>query len=205
MREGQIVGVVGEMKFRKVPRLLMDKSFSPPDSKAKSSGNHATNSQPSSQGPAAVAPMPKPTPQPVAPSNLPPSATNKQESLTMEPPGSSAAQASSHAAVTDTVDASSPESVATKTMGAESTVAVQPSAVDDGPMAGILELISTETDLEADELTDDRAFAEIGFGSLMSLVLSEKIENEVQVDVKSSVFIECPTVGAMRSWIAQHG
>jgi len=51
LQDGVVVGMVGQMLFRRVPRLLMDKFFSPPDTQKSSTGESA---------PKPVAPIPAP-------------------------------------------------------------------------------------------------------------------------------------------------
>ena len=71
-------------------------------------------------------------------------------------------------------------------------------------IADCLKLIANESGMELAELTDDRLFVEIGCDSLMSLVLSEKFRKELRLDVKSSIFIECPTIGELKGWLEQY-
>ena len=68
-----------------------------------------------------------------------------------------------------------------------------------------MRLIGSETGLEAHELGEEVTFASIGVDSLMSLVLAEKFRAEVGLEVKSSLFIECPTIGEMKEWLEQYG
>lgn len=46
-------------------------------------------------------------------------------------------------------------------------------------------------------LHDEASFIELGVDSLMSLVLFEKFKSELQLDVKSELFFECPNLGAL--------
>lgn len=54
------------------------------------------------------------------------------------------------------------------------------------------------------QLRDDVSFVELGVDSLMSLVLSEKFRSELGLEVKSSVFLECPSVVELKNWLSQH-
>jgi asperthecin polyketide synthase len=53
-------------------------------------------------------------------------------------------------------------------------------------------------------LTDDTSFVELGVDSLMSLVLSEKFRSDLQLEVKSSLFIECPSIGDLKGWLEEY-
>ncbi|KAL4759692.1 type I polyketide synthase [Aspergillus foveolatus] len=66
-----------------------------------------------------------------------------------------------------------------------------------------LSLISDETGLDLDDLTGEAAFADLGVDSLMSLALSAKIRAELGIDVQSSIFLECPTVQDLVTWLSK--
>lgn len=57
-----------------------------------------------------------------------------------------------------------------------------------------LQLIADETGLDLEDLSEDAAFGELGVDSLMSLALSDKMRVELGIDIKASIFIECATV-----------
>lgn len=200
-QEGIIIGMVGQIKFRRVPRLLMDQFFSAPDSVKgkKAAAAHA-------------APTPKPAAAP-APVSSAPAATKASKRT----PGAKAAKTSTPApapiATAPVADSSSasessqpstapttpdlvpqPEKSASKP--SEPAVSSENAIVND-----CINLIARETGLPLSELADNATFVEIGVDSLMSLVLSEKFRNELQVEVKSSLFLECPTIGELRGWL----
>ncbi|KAL3436408.1 hypothetical protein BDV09DRAFT_184345 [Aspergillus tetrazonus] len=66
-----------------------------------------------------------------------------------------------------------------------------------------LSLISDETGLDLDDLTGEAAFADLGVDSLMSLALSAKIRAKLGIDVQSSIFLECPTVQDLVTWLSK--
>ena len=182
LRDGQIVGLVGGMKFSRVPRILIDQFFSPPDAKAPIKAL----AQRDETKPAA-----------------------KKESVS-----------TSHKAIKTTVLTTVPSVALPVKTKAEATPAAIPTTViqekvvtkveaavveESGAVADVLRLVSQETGLEQEELTDERTFVEIGVDSLMSLVLSEKLRNELGLEVKSSLFIECPTLGELKGWLEQYG
>lgn len=166
MQDGEVVGMMGQMKFRQVPRLLMDKFFSAPAA-----------SSSSSSGKVAV-------PKPAAPKSITPAV-----------------------ATTDTASApaAAPAAEQTKKVADAVPAPAAKSAVvtESGPIADALKLIARETGLELEELRDEASFVELGVDSLMSLVLSEKFKSELNLDVKSSVFLECPSLADLKDYLEQ--
>ncbi|KAH7065575.1 hypothetical protein B0J12DRAFT_707015 [Macrophomina phaseolina] len=71
-------------------------------------------------------------------------------------------------------------------------------------VSGALRLIAEETSLDIAQLTDDATFVSLGVGSLMSLVLSEKFRSKLGIEVKSSLFMECPSIGELKNWLEQY-
>jgi asperthecin polyketide synthase len=67
-----------------------------------------------------------------------------------------------------------------------------------------MEIIAQEVGVEMAELTDDAVLAEFGVDSLLSLVLAEKLTNELRIDVKSSIFLEFETVADLKEWIVEN-
>jgi asperthecin polyketide synthase len=104
--------------------------------------------------------------------------------------------------------ASPNESLATQEKTPESkapmfTKSAAPTSSDSPIVTDCLKIIAHETELDRSALTDSASFVELGVDSLMSLVLSEKFKAELNLDVKSSVFIECPKIGELKSWLDQ--
>lgn len=66
-----------------------------------------------------------------------------------------------------------------------------------------LQLIADETGLDLEDLSGDAAFAELGVDSLMSLALSDKMRVEFGIDVKASIFIEYATVQDLVNWLSK--
>ncbi|KAK3903617.1 hypothetical protein C8A05DRAFT_14423 [Staphylotrichum tortipilum] len=64
-----------------------------------------------------------------------------------------------------------------------------------------MRLIAQETGLDAEDLRPETAFADVGVDSLMSLTLADKLQAELGVPVKSSLFLECATVADLERWI----
>ncbi|KAL9618840.1 MAG: hypothetical protein Q9160_006499 [Pyrenula sp. 1 TL-2023] len=58
----------------------------------------------------------------------------------------------------------------------------------------LIAIISEETGLESDELTPGTQFADLGIDSLLSLTIINKLQDELGLDVPSTLFIDYPTV-----------
>lgn len=164
MQDGEVMGMMAQMKFRQVPRLLMDHFFS---------ASAATKSTSSSSNSGKVAAT-----KPAAPK--PPIVTPAETIAVL------AAEQKTNEAKTAPVPAEKPTA-----------------AAESGPIADVLKLIARETGLEPEELRDEASFVELGVDSLMSLVLSEKFKSELNLEVKSSVFLECPSLGDLKDYLEQ--
>ncbi|KAJ5573557.1 Type I Iterative PKS [Penicillium hispanicum] len=164
LQDGVVIGMMGEMKFRRVPRILMNQFFSPSDATSSKAVVPTAVSAPVAQAkPAASTSAPAPPPASAQPA-----------------PASKAPESSAPAA-----KESAP-------------------ATSDSPIINdCLKILARETGLDPSELTDSASFVELGVDSLMSLVLSEKFRAELGVEVKSSVFIECPNIGELKGWLDQ--
>jgi thioester reductase-like protein/acyl carrier protein len=65
-----------------------------------------------------------------------------------------------------------------------------------------LEIISEESGVAMEDLTDDTDFAEAGVDSLLSLVISSRFRDELGLDMgHESFFMDCPTVADLRQTI----
>lgn len=66
-----------------------------------------------------------------------------------------------------------------------------------------LAIIADESGLALTDLGDDTAFADVGIDSLMSLTISARIKDDLDIDFDMSLLVtECPTVGALKSCMA---
>ncbi|KAJ5177089.1 Type I Iterative PKS [Penicillium canariense] len=171
LQGGEVVAMMGEMKFRRVPRVLMNQFFSPSDATSSKVPVPATALVVNPKVPSASVPAAAAT---AAPSRGPAVSTSPAPQETTLGP--------SAPAPTESAEPASPES---------------PIITD------CLKIIARETGLDPSELTDSASFVELGVDSLMSLVLSEKFKAELNLEVKSSVFIECPNIGELKGWLDQ--
>ncbi|KAG8527863.1 Type I Iterative PKS [Bacidia gigantensis] len=173
LQDETVIGMMGQMTFRKVNRVLMNQFFSAPDAGKKASSGAAGEAAPKPK-----AAVPKPA--------------QKKEEAPAAPPAEK------------TKPLPEPKQAKEEPKPAAAAAAAPAKAsVEDNIIGDALKLIARETGLEAEELTDDASFVELGVDSLMSLVLSEKFKSELQVEVKSSLFIECPSIGEMKGWLEQ--
>lgn len=190
--DGEIVGVMQAMKFRRYPRVLLNRFFSAAEVKNPDSAGDVTAGD-----------------------------SNHGESL-MEPvPAKEAARAPSHGtsgqATTKPSQQLIPEPVTKPSAASAAAVAVKedtsPSAEKTAPAAPeatnsvaskAMALVAAETGLEASELKDDATFAEVGVDSLMSLVIAEKLREQLGIAVSGSLFLEYPTVGDLRAWLLEY-
>lgn len=197
LQDDKIVGMVGKFKFRRVPRLLMDRFFSPSDS---TKGNSTHTAQAGHKPPAqpvatkingsakvngttpSLQQVPKATPvhnKPIVPAPLPsPTETTMPNNVR------------GNAKVDNQETPGMPTPAE--------------SEADSGVVGQCLQLIANETGLDISELSSDATFVQLGIDSLMSLVLSEKFRTELSIEVKSSLFLECPTIGDMKTWLEQY-
>ncbi|KAJ9668079.1 hypothetical protein H2201_001885 [Coniosporium apollinis] len=69
-------------------------------------------------------------------------------------------------------------------------------------MTRALAIISEEVGVSLSELTSDAVFADLGVDSLLSLTISGRFREELDLDVESSIFTDCETVEALGKAIA---
>ncbi|KJZ72345.1 hypothetical protein HIM_08271 [Hirsutella minnesotensis 3608] len=66
-----------------------------------------------------------------------------------------------------------------------------------------LNMIASETGCDLEELNDDVAFADVGCDSLMALTITGRIREEMEIDIDSHTFLECPTIGHMKRFLTE--
>ncbi|KAI0123643.1 polyketide synthase [Xylariales sp. AK1849] len=63
-----------------------------------------------------------------------------------------------------------------------------------------LNIVSEESGIPLEELTDDACFTDTGVDSLLSLVIVSRFREELELDIPmDSLFVDCPTVADLRS------
>ena len=181
LQDGEVVGMMGGMRFRRVNRILMDKFFSPPDVAA-----------------GVAKPTPKATPKanPVASHSAP--AKVKRTIQVTKPPVEQVEEADDGGKdVAPTGDGDS------KSAPANASTALVVEMVG-GIVGDALKLIAKETGLDVSDLTDEATFVELGVDSLTSLVLAERFKKQLSLEVKSTIFVECLNVGDLKVWLEEN-
>ncbi|KAF3058488.1 Conidial yellow pigment biosynthesis polyketide synthase [Daldinia childiae] len=175
MQDGEIMGMVGGIKFRRYPRLLLSRFFSAPDDPSK----------PPTAAAAQPAAPKTPAPKPVAAA-----ATAKSHDEA--------------APATPAKPTPEPKTLSSKALETPATIEGA-AAVDENSTAGkALEIIAREAALEVSELTEDVAFSNLGVDSLLSLVIAEKFRAELGVPASGGVFLEYPSVGELIAWLTEY-
>ena len=66
-----------------------------------------------------------------------------------------------------------------------------------------LQIISEESGVAMEDLTDDTDFANSGVDSLLSLVIVSRLRDELELDIQHELlFMECPTVGDLKQFLS---
>lgn len=79
----------------------------------------------------------------------------------------------------------------------------KPAAAFSGTVvATVMSIIAKETDVEMAELVDDAAFENLGVDSLLSLTISAKFREDLELEIPSNLFTNHTTVGALKKYFA---
>ncbi|KAH5277151.1 non-reducing polyketide synthase elcA-like protein [Parastagonospora nodorum] len=73
--------------------------------------------------------------------------------------------------------------------------------VEDRSITTAISIISQESGVEAADLTDDTSFDDIGVDSLLGIMVSSRIRDELGIDVDSAAFLEVRTVGSFKTFL----
>ncbi|KAJ4348315.1 polyketide synthase [Didymosphaeria variabile] len=68
----------------------------------------------------------------------------------------------------------------------------------------VMRIIAEETDVDMSELVDEAAFENLGVDSLMSLTISAKFREDLDMDISSTLFIDYSTVGEMKKYFSHY-
>ncbi|CAG8128284.1 unnamed protein product [Penicillium salamii] len=80
-----------------------------------------------------------------------------------------------------------------------------PSSLAENPITQqAMDLISKETEIDLEELLDETEFSCIGIDSLMSLVLVQRFATELKLELRGSLFFDCPTIGDFKTWLRDY-
>ncbi|KAF2201576.1 ketoacyl-synt-domain-containing protein [Delitschia confertaspora ATCC 74209] len=195
MQDEAIIGFVGGIKFRKYPRLLLNRFFSAPDDASAVAHKAAV--------PAPAAPRPEAAKAQAAPAQAPNFVTKPQ--VDMPKPSLPSFQTQFPAPML--TPATTPPLSITPSAAPSIAPTIPPSPAvpsSDSTSSKAIALIAHEAGLDPADLNDDAAFANLGVDSLMSLVIAEKFREELGVSVTGSLFLEYPTIGDLRGWLGEY-
>ncbi|KAK4235039.1 conidial yellow pigment biosynthesis polyketide synthase [Achaetomium macrosporum] len=68
----------------------------------------------------------------------------------------------------------------------------------------VMDILAREVGCSHDELAENIAFTDLGVDSLMSLTVSGKIREELELDIPSNAFVDHPTIGAFKRYLAKY-
>ena len=175
----EVVGVVEAILFRQWPRVMLSRFFMPPDAAGKGAAKI----------PAKSAPLPRPvsTPHPVsrpAPAFTPSSPTQSSD-------GSDFSMVLVSHADRDVQTGRS-------TPGAQHVELSDGSAGDTETVSRALVLIAEELAVDMGMLTDDAQIADLGLDSLMSLVMSQRLREELGIEIRDAFFLEVTTIADLK-------
>lgn len=123
------------------------------------------------------------------------SAANKKVSASSAKPVSKIPAISSAAVSAVSVQTSTQVTKTIETI----TDVLQPSK--SGLFDAAIETISKESGIAPNELTDDCAFDDIGMDSLLCLMVSSRLRDELGVDIDSAKFLDLRTVAGLREYL----
>ncbi|KAH8724590.1 hypothetical protein GQ44DRAFT_682962 [Phaeosphaeriaceae sp. PMI808] len=73
-----------------------------------------------------------------------------------------------------------------------------------GVTAKVMKIVAEEIDVDMSELVEEAAFENLGVDSLLSLTISARFREDLDLDIPSSLFTDCPTVGELKKHFAQY-
>ena len=73
-----------------------------------------------------------------------------------------------------------------------------------GVTSKVMKIIAEETDVDMSELVDDAAFENLGVDSLLSLTISARFREELDMEIPSTLFTDCSSVGELKKHFAQY-
>ena len=186
LQDDEIIGFMQAMKFRRYPRVLLSRLFSAPEVKNPASGTRTGTG------------------------------TTLTKTATIQPPNTvptlpKVVPAAEPVIIKDQLNPAEGPETATKTAAAAPPPAPAPApapapvqTTSDSITDKALALVVTESGIDAAELQDHASFANLGIDSLMSLVIAERLREQLGIIVNGSLFVEYPTVGDLRAWLVEY-
>ncbi|KAF1946504.1 polyketide synthase PksA [Clathrospora elynae] len=77
-------------------------------------------------------------------------------------------------------------------------------AVPAGVTSKVMRIVAEEIDVDMSELVDEAAFENLGVDSLLSLTISARFREDLDMDIPSTLFTDCSTVGELKKHFAQY-
>ncbi|KAL9086392.1 MAG: hypothetical protein Q9165_007178 [Trypethelium subeluteriae] len=172
LQGAEIVGVVEAILFRQWPRVMLNRFFRPPDAPAKTAPK--------------VSAEPKPIPRAV-PALTPPSPTRSSDELGSSP------------VIVPQID-QDVQTIATTSsnQSASSSDGSRADARTTDNTARALTLVAEELAVDIGLLTDEAQISDLGLDSLMSLVMSQRLREELGIEIRDSFFLEISTIGDLK-------
>lgn len=180
LQGNEIVGVVEAILFRQWPRLMLNRFFTPPDVSAKTTTKMP--SKPAITTPVKAEPRPRPMPTFTPPSPMQ-SADGLAGSPVMVPhPGQDV------------------QTGGTMTPDHNTGSSGSPGVNEQDPdlITSALVLVAEELAVDIGLLTDDAQIGDLGLDSLMSLVVSQRLREELGIEIRDSFFLEISSIGDLK-------
>lgn len=73
-----------------------------------------------------------------------------------------------------------------------------------GVTTKVMKIVAEEIDVDMSELVDEAAFENLGVDSLLSLTISARFREELDMDIPSTLFTDCSTVGELKKHFSQY-
>ena len=73
-----------------------------------------------------------------------------------------------------------------------------------GVTAKVMKIVAEEIDVDMSELVDEAAFENLGVDSLLSLTISARFREDLDMDIPSTLFTDCSTVGELKKHFSQY-
>nr|BAD22832.1 polyketide synthase [Bipolaris oryzae] len=128
----------------------------------------------------------------------------------MMPPAGKAASAPAAKAVAKPAPKALPAATPVKTQAAvpKAVKAPKPAkvvkvAAPAGVTSKVMNIVAQEIDVDMSELVDEAAFENLGVDSLLSLTISARFREELDMDIPSTLFTDCSTVGELKKHFSQ--
>jgi iterative type I PKS product template protein len=124
--------------------------------------------------------------------------------MVLPPRGAAAAGAPKAAAPARAAPAkAAPTKEKTKTVTAANISKLNQKLSTVSVVSQVLDILAKEVGVTHDELADNIAFTDLGVDSLMSLTVSGRIREDLELDLHSNAFVDHPTIGAFKTYLQQ--